>query len=302
MKQTQRLRHLQVLLSGNKHTYATLLDYFKKKKVAIGLRQLQRDIKDLQLFLGKDEQLIKSRGTSNVLELEIKKIKSHNEQFNIEESIFKTPTNIKNIEKMLSFFSLAIAKKSAVYIGKLKNDVTSFNTELKDISFTIIPFNIIHHRENYYLGCYILKTKQYSIFEIKQLAEYKMYRKLKHYDYDELVLGYRNFAKGIFGVTKNINDKIYSIKLEFSSVLGTYIKNFVWHHSQKIKHKDNTIVMTMKCGINRELVGWIFSWMYNVRIIEPPELKAYYNKTIKEIQKINKKDMLLYRNIFVEKK
>jgi len=60
--------------------------------------------------------------------------------------------------------------------------------------------------------------------------------------------------------------------------------------------------MTLKCGINRELVGWIFMWLYNVRIVEPPELKAYYNKTIKEIQQVDKKDMLLYRNIFVEKK
>lgn len=100
-------------------------------------------------------------------------------------------------------------------------------------------------------------------------------------------------------MTKNIDDNIYKIKLEFSSVTGSYIETFVWHHSQKLKRKDNSIIMTLKCGINRELVGWISIWMFNVRVLEPPELQDYYNKTIKEIQQVNKKDMLLYRNIFV---
>ena len=39
--------------------------------------------------------------------------------------------------------------------------------------------------------------------------------------------------------------------------------------------------------------------MYNVRIIEPPELKDYYDKTIKHIEQINTDEMLFYKNIFV---
>jgi hypothetical protein len=39
--------------------------------------------------------------------------------------------------------------------------------------------------------------------------------------------------------------------------------------------------------------------MYNVRIVEPPELQDYYSRTIKEIQQINTDKSLLYKNIFV---
>ena len=149
------------------------------------------------------------------------------------------------------------------------------------------------------MACYLIKSKTYAIFEINQFKKYTLERKSTTRDYDKLLFGYSNYAKSLFGVTKNVDDKIYRIKLEFSSVTGTYVESFVWHHSQKFKHQNNKVIMTLKCGINRELVGWIFMWMYNVRIVEPPELQDYYNKTIKEIQQINKKDMLLYRNIFV---
>ncbi|MNG35937.1 hypothetical protein D3C85_1814520 [compost metagenome] len=57
--------------------------------------------------------------------------------------------------------------------------------------------------------------------------------------------------------------------------------------------------MTMKCGINRELVGWIFQWMYNVRIIEPVILQDYYNQTLRKITGNGKSEKhLVYDNIF----
>lgn len=299
MKQTQRIKYLYDLLSGSKHTYETLLNAFKKKKVAIGLRQLQRDIKDLELFLDTDERLVKNRSKGKILELEIKKRTTVNSPSFVEASIFKTPIDKKDIETKVAFFNEVILKNTPLSIDKIHNDATSFNAEFKDTSFTLFPLKIIYHNSDYYLGCYIKKTKEFGIFEINQLVEYRTLRRSKQYDYEKLLVGFNTYAKTLFGVTKNIDDNIYKIKLEFSSVTGTYIETFVWHHSQKLKRKDNTIIMTLKCGINRELVGWIFMWMYNVRIVEPPELKDYYNRTINQIEKINTDKSLLYKNIFV---
>jgi predicted DNA-binding transcriptional regulator YafY len=299
MKQTQRIKYIYDLLSGSKHTYETLLNAFKKRKVAIGLRQLQRDIKDLELFLDKDERLVKNRGKGKILELEIKKSTTVNSPSFVEASIFKTPIDKKDIETKVAFFNEVILKKAPLSIDKIQNDATSFNAEFKDTSFTLLPLKIIYHNSDYYLGCYIKKTKEFGIFEINQLVEYRTLRKSKQYDYNKLIVGFNTYAKTLFGVTKNIDDNIYKIKLEFSSVTGSYIETFVWHHSQKLKRKDNSIIMTLKCGINRELVGWIFMSMYNVRIVEPPELQDYYSRTIKEIQQINTDKSLLYKNIFV---
>ena len=57
--------------------------------------------------------------------------------------------------------------------------------------------------------------------------------------------------------------------------------------------------MYLTCGINRELIGWLFQWMYNVKIIEPPILKKYYEKSLKQIIKVNQNNLpLMYRNLF----
>jgi len=301
MKQIRRIKYLYDLLRNSKCTYEILLETFKKKRVTIGLRQLQRDIKDLELFLNKDERLVKNRVKGKILELEIKQQKTIKSLSFVETSIFKTPIDKKSLETKTAFFNEAILKNSPIRIDKISNDTTSFNAEFRDTSFTLFPLQIIYHNFDYYIGCYIPKIKKFEIFEIEQLVKYRTLRKSKQYDNDKLLMRYNAYAKTLFGVTKNIDNNIYKIKLQFSSITGSYIEIFNWHHSQKFNKKDNTIIMALECGINRELVGWIFSWMYNVKIIEPPELKAYYNKAIKEIRQINKKDMLLYRNIFVEK-
>lgn len=301
MKQSQRIKYLYDLLRSSKQTYETLLNAFTKNNVTIGLRQLQRDIKDLELFINKNERLVKNRSKGKIIELEIKKRKTVNSPSFEEPSIFKTPIDKKNTEAKVAFFNNAILNRIPISIHKIENDVTSFNAEFEDITFTLFPLKIIYHNSNYYLGCYIKKKNEFGIFEINQLVKYQTYRRSKQFDYDKLLLSFNTYAKTLFGVTKNIDNNIYNIKLEFSSITGTYIETFLWHHSQKIKKEKNTIIMTLKCGINRELLSWIFMWMYNVRIVEPPELIDYYNRAIMEMQQVYKKDILFYRNIFVKK-
>jgi predicted DNA-binding transcriptional regulator YafY len=104
-----------------------------------------------------------------------------------------------------------------------------------------------------------------------------------------------------FGVSKNINEHTYKIVLEVSSVLAGFIKNNHWHTTQKFSKKNGNTIMHLECGINRELLGWLFQWMYNIRVVEPEILKLYYQKTINEIQNNNKsKATLVYRNLFNE--
>jgi len=301
MKQTQRIKHLYNSLIVSKLSYNQLLKYFKEQNITLGLRQLQRDIKELESFLGYDEELIKTRGVKKELKLEIKKRPERHSFFSIIESGYSNLLNTEDIQDKLAFFDKAIINKVQVSIGNLELDPTSHNTYFKINSVTVFPITIIYHRSSYFLGVYNIKKNAYGIFDIQHIGKYKLSRRPSDFNHKSVISGFKKYTNGHFGVTKNIDDNIYKITLEFSKVTGTYVQNFNWHHSQKFNKKDNTMIMNLECGINRELVGWIFSWMYNVKIIEPPELKAYYNKAIKEIRQINKKDMLLYRNIFVEK-
>jgi predicted DNA-binding transcriptional regulator YafY len=102
-----------------------------------------------------------------------------------------------------------------------------------------------------------------------------------------------------FGITKNINSEIYTIKIEIANVLSDFLQNHIWHPTQHFSKKGGKTILTLQCGINRELIGWLFQWLYNIKIIEPLQLRDYYEKTLFEISAVNQgRRPLVYRNIF----
>lgn len=95
------------------------------------------------------------------------------------------------------------------------------------------------------------------------------------------------------------NSNIYTIQIKISNVLSEFIQNHTWHHSQQFEKKKGKILLTLTCGINRELLGWLLQWMYNIKIIEPKIIRTYYERTIKEILAVHDaKKSLVYKNIF----
>jgi hypothetical protein len=61
MKQSQSVKQLYMQLKIASQTYNQLSVFLKKENTTIGLRQLQRDIIDLELFLTPAEYLLKNR-------------------------------------------------------------------------------------------------------------------------------------------------------------------------------------------------------------------------------------------------
>ena len=50
----------------------------------------------------------------------------------------------------------------------------------------------------------------------------------------------------------------------------SFVQNQFWHQTQIFEKLDNgNILMKITCGINRELVGWIFQWMSNAKVLKP---------------------------------
>jgi len=95
------------------------------------------------------------------------------------------------------------------------------------------------------------------------------------------------------------NSNIYTIQIEISNVLSEFIQNHTWHHSQEFEKKKEKILLTLTCGINRDLLGWLLQWMYTIKIIEPKILRTYYGRTIKEVLGVHDaKKSLVYKNIF----
>lgn len=200
---------------------------------------------------------------------------------------------ISNILKVYK----SIYEEKYIEVKEVNFDATNENPDLKSNKLVLVPIKIIFHRGDFYL--FSKHKNAYKIFEIGQLNEVTILAKgfnLKnHAGQLEIEL------KNRFGVTNNMDDKIYPIKLQFSESTGNYIQKLFWHPTQKItKHKKN-FILEMECGISRELVGWIFQWMNNVKILEPKILADIYKETLHRIIGNQQVEYLESVNIFENK-
>ena len=139
------------------------------------------------------------------------------------------------------------------------------------------------------------------IYEVGQLKEFEVLKRGFNFDLFSKNIKAEMYKR--FGITKNMTTDVYDIELEFTSVTGALVSKFFWHETQQFKKiTGGNWKMTFRCGINRELVGWLFQWMYNVRIVQPHVLIDKYDQTLKEIIANRQKEKaFVYRNIFEPK-
>jgi predicted DNA-binding transcriptional regulator YafY len=190
--------------------------------------------------------------------------------------------------------------RKLIKINELINDYTVDNFLLEDIKFVFAPVQILYHRGTFLIAGIENTNNQVVIYEIGQLKKFELLE--KGYNYEQLSKKINNELAKRFGITKNINNEIYDIVLEFTSVTGSLVSKFFWHKTQRFEKINNNWIMTMQCGINRELLGWLFQWMYNIKVIAPPVLLQKYDETLDEmISNRQKEKAFVYRNIFEPK-
>lgn len=188
----------------------------------------------------------------------------------------------------------AIITASMIQVGEIFQDVTSENPERKKTRVKLIPLKIIYHRGDFYVA--VLERNKLATYEIAQ------FKNIEILDKKFKLSNYENYLAALnkrFGISKNMNENVYDIKLQFSESTGSFVSKMQWHATQKIKQLPNkNYLLEMQCGINRELLGWIFQWMDNVKVISPPELQKIHLDICENISKSNPKKTLESLNHF----
>lgn len=300
MKQLERLLFLIKALKAKAFTTHELFVQLSEQTNSSSIRQLQRDFKDIALLLSNNETLKSYRKDKLkyfFIETSKSDFTSANESKTYKNTNFYVQSKSKHIDFNLNTIENAIKESKSIVISEIKNDETGDNNNFETKNIFFQPIQILIHRDSYYVGGYNIVKKCIQIFGINQIEKVALSNQCellaersKMFD-DEL--------NKRFGVSKNINGHTYKIVLEFSSVLAAFMKNYHWHATQKFSKKNGNTLMFLECGINRELLGWLFQWMYNIRVVEPEILKFYYEKTLNEIQNSNNsKTTLVHRNLF----
>ena len=196
--------------------------------------------------------------------------------------------------KILDDCIWSIQNKRQIKLLSIRYDYTSVSSRIT-FPQIFLPVQILYHRGVVHISGYLKESGQLLILGLEQITKYK----LTNDPFDN-----RNYIKDLekelsqrFGITQNINNEVYDIEIEFSDRTGICVQNQFWNETQRFEQLENgNLLMHLRCGINRELIGWIFQWMSNVKVIKPEILKKMVLEKHQEIIRMYEDDTVLVSN------
>lgn len=197
-------------------------------------------------------------------------------------------TFLKKHHKILDDCIWSIQHKRKMEILSLNGDYMS---NFPEIIFpqTFLPIQIIYHRGVIHVSGFLKENNQMIFLGMDQIEEYKLTN--DPFDNKGCLTEIEKEMLKRFGLNQNINSQVYDIELKFTEILGAFVSNQFWHPTQKFLQLENgDYIMTMTCGINIELVGWIFEWMSDVKVLKPEILKNAVIDKLKLIIKCYEED------------
>jgi len=191
----------------------------------------------------------------------------------------------------------SIANNKIIEIINIYGDATNVSSDIT-YPFKLKPLLLVYHNGAYYMAGFIVKKNIFITIDLSKIVAYNITNQTFAYK-ESLPLAKAELQKR-FGLTANIDNEIYEIELEFASITGEFISHYNWHITQTFTTlKNGNYRMKMHCGINRELFGWIFRWMGNVKIVGPKKLKDLYLQQLEIINKnYSSEQRFKYSNIF----
>ena len=82
----------------------------------------------------------------------------------------------------------------------------------------------------------------------------------------------REVIRDGFGISQG--EHPLAVRLRFSPRVATYLKERLWHPSQTIRERsDGSIDLAFTTTGRQELVRWILSWMTEVQVLAPVDLR-----------------------------
>jgi hypothetical protein len=213
---------------------------------------------------------------------------------NISNTHFNTKQILGSEFALFKELHWCIVNQKRIKVKELALDISRNNS--KELPFYFSPVSFIIHQGNFYVGglgtnnkAILLGMHEIVSYEIVQS---KIKGKIDVRQHFEEEMNKR------FGIAENIDDKLYDIELDFEPHIGQQIAQMNLHSSQRFRKKGNVIRMEIRCGINRELMAWIFCWMYHVKIIAPQKLKEIHKYCFNKMKDDGNHKFSLFEDIF----
>lgn len=156
MKQIHRIAKIIKVLKENRLSAEEIKSICSETNEEVSIRQIQRDINDVSVFLNDDEYVNLTKENKTVYYCILKKQNDLNQSKTINDVVFKTKfyTQIytEDMLKKLSIVEQAVLNNKNIIIQSIKNDETGDNSDFVSTDFNFYPLQIINHRETNYIG------------------------------------------------------------------------------------------------------------------------------------------------------
>jgi predicted DNA-binding transcriptional regulator YafY len=91
----------------------------------------------------------------------------------------------------------------------------------------------------------------------------------------------RDHLDKAFGIVRG--DKTMKVRLLFSRNVAAYIRERVWHSSQKmVERRNGGLEVRFETAGWKELVRWVLSWQPDVKVLAPVKLKQRVLEKMKQ--------------------
>jgi predicted DNA-binding transcriptional regulator YafY len=288
-----------VIGEHNRKTYRLLID---SEEIDLNPRdivafQLTRSASPRYLMTNRSDSMQKFRTVYNSFIKKNSAFYTFMQESQNTRSHFYEGINNSEYDDKIDSIIWAISNYKKILIHSIEGDATS-SSKKQNSNFLFKSIKLIYHRGNHFIAGFSVPNDDFQIIDISKIISFEITD--KSFIYKALIPKADEEINKRFGVTQNIDNKTYDIVLELSSTTGNFMKGYFWHPTQEfIKLPSGNWHLKLHCGINRELIGWIFMWMTNIKICKPIILKNLFNKQLEGITELHKMDKTLkYNNIF----
>jgi predicted DNA-binding transcriptional regulator YafY len=142
----------------------------------------------------------------------------------------------------------------------------------------VAPYKLWFYNGTFYLIGHCRSRKEIRIFAVDRIKMLNLTGERFEVPAD---FNADDFMKASFGVFQG---QPVHVRLHFSPDAAGYIKEKVWHDSQKIsEQKDGSVILEVDVAGTREIKRWVLRWGSQVQVLEPDALREEIRSEVAEI-------------------
>jgi predicted DNA-binding transcriptional regulator YafY len=226
----------------------------------------------MALYFGSDVlKVLKGTVFYDSLESLLKKVKSSippesgKYLSRVEKSLHTRPGPYKNYGK----FRNVIEKISDAVLQRRVVEITYYTmSRKKETQRKVAPYKIWFYNGGFYLIGHCRWRDGVRIFAVERIKKIQLtddtFEVPEEFDVDE-------FMRGSFGV---YHGKPVNVRILFSAGIAEYIKEKIWHETQKLHdNPDGSVLFEANVACTKEIKAWVMRWGAKAIVLEPEELR-----------------------------